>query len=160
MRCRANRTINRSEKGGRTDSTIAPPKTRDFFNERRMVLDTRDDALKKKLRVFPRLRGAIERSHRRGEGAPYCRRRGRELVSKPAISLSKRWGGYHRTTRTLSIVALVRCFVINYLVVTSYSRVLPAVPVSHATEPRRAQHIYSHAARHPQALMDQPPSTR
>ena len=28
-----------------------------------------------------------------GQGAPFFRRYGRELVSKPAISLKKSWGG-------------------------------------------------------------------
>ena len=32
------------------------------------------------------------------QGASYFRRYGRELVSKPAISLEKSWGGYCRTT--------------------------------------------------------------
>ena len=32
------------------------------------------------------------------QGAPCLRRYGRELVSKPAISLKKNWGGYLRTT--------------------------------------------------------------
>ena len=32
------------------------------------------------------------------QGAPYFRRYGLELVSKPAISLKKSWGGYRRTT--------------------------------------------------------------
>ena len=31
-------------------------------------------------------------------GEPYSRRYDRELVSKPAISLKKSWGGYRRTT--------------------------------------------------------------
>ena len=31
------------------------------------------------------------------QGAPYFRRNGRELVSKPAISLKKGWEGYRRT---------------------------------------------------------------
>ena len=34
-------------------------------------------------------------------GAPYFRRYGRELVSKPAISLKKSWGGHRRTTQQL-----------------------------------------------------------
>ena len=33
------------------------------------------------------------------QGALYFRRYGRELVSKPAILLQKRWRGYRRTTR-------------------------------------------------------------
>ena len=33
-----------------------------------------------------------------GQGAPDLRRYGRELVSKPAISLEKCWEGYRRTT--------------------------------------------------------------
>ena len=28
--------------------------------------------------------------------APYCRRYGREMVSKPAFFLEKSWEGYHR----------------------------------------------------------------
>ena len=32
-------------------------------------------------------------------GPPCFRRYGRELVSKPAISLKKSWGGYRKTTR-------------------------------------------------------------
>ena len=31
------------------------------------------------------------------QGAPYSRRYGPELVSKPAISLKKIWGGYRRS---------------------------------------------------------------
>ena len=31
-------------------------------------------------------------------GAPYSRRYGQELVSKPAISLKKSWWGYRTTT--------------------------------------------------------------
>ena len=34
----------------------------------------------------------------RWQATPYFRRYGRELVSKPAISLKKSWGGYRRTT--------------------------------------------------------------
>ena len=34
------------------------------------------------------------------QGAPYFRRYGLELVSKPAILLKKSWGGYRRTTST------------------------------------------------------------
>ena len=34
-------------------------------------------------------------------GIPYFRRYGRELVSKPAISRNKCWGGYYRVGRTL-----------------------------------------------------------
>ena len=34
------------------------------------------------------------------QGAPYFRRNGRGLVSKPAISLNTSWGGYRRTTPT------------------------------------------------------------
>ena len=33
-----------------------------------------------------------------GHGAPHFRRYTRELVSKPAISLKKCWGGYRRTS--------------------------------------------------------------
>ena len=33
-----------------------------------------------------------------GQGAPSFRRYGWELVSTPAISLKKSWGGYRRTT--------------------------------------------------------------
>ena len=33
------------------------------------------------------------------QGAPYFRRYGRGLVSKPAILLKKSWGGYRRTTQ-------------------------------------------------------------
>ena len=33
------------------------------------------------------------------QGSPYFRRHGRELVSKPAISVKKSWVGYRRTTR-------------------------------------------------------------
>ena len=40
------------------------------------------------------------------QGSPYYRKYGRELVSKPAISLKKSGGGYRRTTRN-SIVAFV-----------------------------------------------------
>ena len=36
------------------------------------------------------------------QGAPYFRRYGRELVSKPAISLKKGWGGYRRTIQFLN----------------------------------------------------------
>ena len=44
----------------------------------------------------------------RWQGAPYFRRYGRELVSKPAISLKKSWGGYRRTTRWMVVlVALI-----------------------------------------------------
>ena len=35
------------------------------------------------------------------QGPPYFRRYGQELVSKPAISLKKSWGGYRRTTHRL-----------------------------------------------------------
>ena len=41
------------------------------------------------------------------QGAPYFNKCGRELVSKPAISLKKSWGGYRRTT--LSYAASVDC---------------------------------------------------
>ena len=44
----------------------------------------------------------VAKNHRtttsRWQGAPCFRRYGRELVSKPAISLKKSWGGYRRTT--------------------------------------------------------------
>ena len=42
-------------------------------------------------------------------GTPYFRRYGRELVSKPAISLKKRWGGYRRTTLTGTIEGPLLC---------------------------------------------------
>ena len=35
------------------------------------------------------------------QGAPRFRRYGRELVSKPAISFKKCWGGYRRTTQVV-----------------------------------------------------------
>ena len=35
----------------------------------------------------------------RWQGAPYFRRYGRELVSKPAISSKRSWGGYRGKTR-------------------------------------------------------------
>ena len=40
----------------------------------------------------------------RGQGAPYFRRYGRELVWKPTISLMKCWGGYRRTTYSSMLV--------------------------------------------------------
>ena len=43
----------------------------------------------------------MRRTHRaitsRWQGAQFYRWYGRELVSKPAISIKKTWGGYHRT---------------------------------------------------------------
>ena len=39
------------------------------------------------------------------QGAPHFRRYGRELASKPAISINERWGGYRRTTRGIPSAA-------------------------------------------------------
>ena len=39
----------------------------------------------------------------RWQGPPYFSRYGRELVSKLAISINKRWGGCRETTRMLGI---------------------------------------------------------
>ena len=83
----------------KTDSTIAhpPPKTSDYLSRNvSWLLSTRRRMLWKKLpsRFFSRYRTMTSG----WQGAPCVRRYGRELVSKPAISLRKSWGGYRRTT--------------------------------------------------------------
>ena len=40
------------------------------------------------------------------EGTPYCRRCGRELISKPAVSLKKGWGGYRSKIPVASTLLL------------------------------------------------------
>ena len=48
------------------------------------------------------------------QGAPYFRRYGRELVSKPDISLKKSWGGYRRTTRELVTILWPSMYVLSF----------------------------------------------
>ena len=51
------------------------------------------------------------------QGAPFGRRYGQELVSKPAILLKKSWGGYRRTTRLFLLAGLfyaVNCLEIEW----------------------------------------------
>ena len=84
----------RRQGGVRTDSTIAPPpKTAISLTNVSWLLDTSKDARKKTSPCIS-LFAKDDRTMASGwQGASYFRRYGRELVSKPAISLKKNWGG-------------------------------------------------------------------
>ena len=85
-------------KGPTTDSTIALPKKRRFFlTNVSWLLDTRKGAMKKSSsNIF--MIAKVYRIYRTmtpgRQWARYFRRCGRELASKPAISLQNSWGGY------------------------------------------------------------------
>ena len=91
-----------------TDSTIAPPQTGDILTNVSWLVDTRKDAMKKPSShnfMFAK----VYRTMTSGwQGPPYFGRYGRELVSKPAISLKKSWVGYRRTTHVRFIVHIYR----------------------------------------------------
>ena len=84
-----------------TDSTTPPPQRAIFFNARFMAAcDTGKNAMKKSFHMFFSLQRTVERIRQGGnKGHRIFRKYGRELVSKPAISLKRSWGGYRRTTR-------------------------------------------------------------
>ena len=50
-----------------------------------------------------------------GQRAPIFRRLGRKLLSKPAISLKKSWGGYRRTTHNIYIHIYIMPSIISTL---------------------------------------------
>ena len=82
-----------------TDSAIAPPqknkkkKQRSVFTNASWLLDARKDAVKV-ISSYVFLLAKDDRTMTLGwQGAPYFRKYGRELVSKPAISVKKSWGG-------------------------------------------------------------------
>ena len=82
-----------------SDPTIVPPRPEIFFNERFMAARHDEGCYEKNIvTYFACLQRTIKRRRGVGKGSPHFRRYGRELVSKPAISLKKSWGGYRRTT--------------------------------------------------------------
>ena len=68
------------------------------------------------------------------QGAPYFKRYGWELVSKPAISLQKSWGGYRRTTPVGFSIPTCEMINQNRRVDTRENYRLP-VPRSRVTDP-------------------------
>ena len=65
------------------------------------LLDTRKDAIKERSPYIV-LRAKVHRTMTSGfQGTPYFKRCDRELVSKPAISLKRSWGGHRRMTLSL-----------------------------------------------------------
>ena len=105
--------MTRSRLSRNTESTIAPPPNQRFsLTNVLWLLDTRKDARKiisSCIFLFPKDYQTMTSGW---QGAPYFSRYGQELVSKPAISLKKSWGGYRRTTgkrlgRHSALVALM-----------------------------------------------------
>ena len=86
-----------------TDSTIAPPKTIDFLSRtfRGCSIRGRMTIEKYIFTYFLVREGLSTDGQRRGgkERAPYFRRYGLGLVSEPAISFKKSWGGYREMTQ-------------------------------------------------------------
>ena len=62
------------------------------------LLDTRKGAMKNASSNILMLAKVYRMMTSGRQGVPYLRRYGRELVSKPAISLKNSWRGYRRTT--------------------------------------------------------------
>ena len=90
-------------------TTIAPPpkKTAIFFNERFVTARYEEGCHEKYIYIyiftFILVREGLSTDDVGvGQRAPCFRRYGRGLVSKPAISLEKSWGGYRSKTKTRS----------------------------------------------------------
>ena len=95
---------------GETDFTISPPKKQQFSltnvssssssSSSSWLLDTRRDATKSiSSHMFLFAKDCDRPITSEWQRAPYLRRCGRGLISKPTISVKKSWGGYRRMTR-------------------------------------------------------------
>ena len=99
-----------------TDSTVAPPPPNQRFSSTifSWLLHTRNDAMKKMFSCISLVAKDYRSMTSGRQGAPYFRIYGRELVSKPAISLKKGRGGGGATVERLQGVWYVpRTRVIN-----------------------------------------------
>ena len=80
-----------------------PPKTAIFFNERFMAARHKEGCYLRNASVHFFVGKTLPNNDVEvGQGIAHLRRYGRELVSKPAISLKKCWGGYRSKTHVPS----------------------------------------------------------
>ena len=83
-----------------TDSTIAPPppKTSDFFNERFAAAQDDERCYENHTFIFSLFAKVCRPMTSGWQGTPCFSSYSRGLISKPAISLKKSWGGYRKST--------------------------------------------------------------
>ena len=81
-----------------------PPQTSGFFNERFMAARHQEGCEEKISSCIFLFAKDYQTMTSGWQGAPYFSRYGRELVSKPAISSKKCYGGYRRTTHKSEVL--------------------------------------------------------